>query len=191
MGTTSSETGQDQGVVGQASSAVQGAASTAQEKAGELSAQGKSRLSEQLDRRTTDVGSQAREMAHALRESSDRMRDDGNGNAAGMGTQVADQVERLGSYLEQKRGDEILRDVENLARRRPWMIAGVGLLAGIAASRFLKASSERRYVPPQGRYVGESGGYDDGSRSFVDTSGSAAHADADASLARERETPRV
>jgi hypothetical protein len=70
---------------------------------------------------------------------------DGSGSARRVGSQVADQVERLGRYLEEKRGDEILQDVENLARRRPWVIAGFGLLAGFAASRFVKASSEQRY----------------------------------------------
>ena len=42
-------------------------------------------------------------------------------------------------------GDQLLRDAEEFARRRPWMVAGMGLVAGLAASRFLKASSERRY----------------------------------------------
>ena len=54
-------------------------------------------------------------------------------------------MDRLGEYLQRADGDELLRDVERFARRRPWMIAGLGLLGGLAASRFLKASSERRY----------------------------------------------
>jgi hypothetical protein len=40
-----------------------------------------------------------------------------------------------------------LRDVEEFARRRPWLVAGIGVVAGLAGSRFLKASSERRYGP--------------------------------------------
>ena len=61
------------------------------------------------------------------------------------GRWVADQVERFGGYLERASGDQLLRDAEDFARRRPWMVAGIGLVAGLAASRFLKASSERRY----------------------------------------------
>jgi hypothetical protein len=60
-------------------------------------------------------------------------------------TGAADRVERLGGYLEQRRGGEIMHDVENFARRRPWLIAGVGVLVGVAAARFVKASSEQRY----------------------------------------------
>ena len=70
---------------------------------------------------------------------------------------AAERIERLGGYLEQRSGDELLRDVEDFARRRPWMVAGAGLMVGLAASRFLKASSERRYDsvsrrPNSGRY---------------------------------------
>ena len=58
---------------------------------------------------------------------------------------TADRIEQLGRYLEQKRGDEVMRDIETFARRRPWMLAGVGMLAGMAAARFMKASSEERH----------------------------------------------
>ena len=63
---------------------------------------------------------------------------------------AADRIERFGGYLEQTSGDELLRDVEDFARRRPWMVAGIGLVVGLAASRFLKASSERRYDSAHG-----------------------------------------
>jgi hypothetical protein len=73
------------------------------------------------------------------------LRQEGNETPARVAEQAADRIEQLGSYLESKRGDEMLRDVEDFARRRPWLVAGIGLAAGLAASRFLKASSERRY----------------------------------------------
>jgi len=153
MSSTSIPSREDEGVVGQASAKVQDAASTAQEKASELTSEGKSRLAEQLDQRTTDAGSQARSVAQALRSSTDQLQQDGNTQAASVANRAADQIERIGSYLEQHGGDDLLRDVENFARRRPWMIAGAGLLVGITASRFLKASSEKRYSA----YTGSAG----------------------------------
>jgi ElaB/YqjD/DUF883 family membrane-anchored ribosome-binding protein len=144
MAHTANEAGHE-GLVEQATSQMQSATSTAQEKAGELKEQGKSRLSEQLDRRTTDVGSQARSLADVLRQGSETLREQGKPQPAGLTENVAERMERLGGYLEQASGDDILRDVERFARRQPWVIAGVGLLAGLAASRFVKASSERRY----------------------------------------------
>jgi len=146
MGNVGYETGQRQeGLVGQASGRAQDAASAAQDKASELKDQGRSKLQEQLDQRSSDAGSQMRSVAGALRQSTTNLRNEGNASAASITEGIADRVERLGSYLEHKGGDEMMRDVEDFARRRPWMFAGVGLLAGLATARFVKASSEGRY----------------------------------------------
>jgi ElaB/YqjD/DUF883 family membrane-anchored ribosome-binding protein len=146
MANTAERTDQE-GLVGQASTQVQEAASTAQEKAVELKEQGKSKLGETLDQRTNDAGVQARKMAQALRRGGEQLANEGDGQqAAGLAEGAADRIERLGGYLEQTSGDELIRDVEDFARRRPWIVAGIGLVAGLAASRFLKASSERRYA---------------------------------------------
>ena len=162
MSSTTAAGSEQQGVVDQASAKVQDVASTAQEKAGELTSKGRSRLSEQLDERTTDAGTQARSVAHALRRSTDQLQEQGNMNAANVANKAADQIDRVGSYLEAKSGDEMLRDIESFARRRPWLIAGLSVLGGIAASRFLKASSEKRYPGTAG--YRSYGGYGDGSR---------------------------
>jgi ElaB/YqjD/DUF883 family membrane-anchored ribosome-binding protein len=124
---------------------VQDAASAAQEKASELREQGSARLRDQIDQRSNEAGSQVRSLAEALRRSSNDLSNEGNPGGARLARQAADRVERVGSYLEQKRGDEVMRDIETFARRRPWMIAGLGMLAGVAAARFIKASSEQRY----------------------------------------------
>jgi ElaB/YqjD/DUF883 family membrane-anchored ribosome-binding protein len=145
MANTAERTDQE-GLVGQASAHAQEAASTAQERAVELKEQGKSKLGETLDQRTNEAGSQARKMAQALRRSGEQLLNEANGQqAAGLTDGAADRIERLGGYLERTSGDQLVRDVEDFARRRPWMVAAIGLVAGLTASRFLKASSERRY----------------------------------------------
>jgi hypothetical protein len=151
MANTADETRQSEGLVGQATSQVQDAASTVQDKAVELKEQGKSRLGDQLDQRTTDAGSQVRSMGRALRQSGEQLRTQGEGRVAGMAEMAAERAEQLGSYLERTSGDRLLHDVEDFARRRPWFVAGAGLFAGLAASRFLKASSERRYAASPSR----------------------------------------
>jgi hypothetical protein len=100
---------------------------------------------DQFDERSTKAGSQVRSLATALRRSGNDLSNEGNDNAAQLATQAADRIERVGSYLEQKSGDDLMRDVERFARRRPWMLAGLGMLAGVAAARFVKASSEQRH----------------------------------------------
>jgi hypothetical protein len=154
MTTTTHDTGSE-GLVEQTKSELADAASTVQDKAVELKQQGRSKLGETLDQRTTEAGNQARQAAHALRQSGSQLRtqSDGKGEHVAQAAEwAADRVERLGTYLEQANGQRVLRDAEDFARRRPWMVAGAGLIAGLAASRFLKASSERRYGPtPAGR----------------------------------------
>ena len=145
MTNTASETGR-KGLVGEAGSQLEDAATTAQQKASELKEQGRSKLSETLDERTTQAGGQARQVAQVLRRSGEQLREQGEGQqVAGVAEGAADRVERLGGYLERTSGDEFLRDAENFARQRTWMVAGIGVMVGLAASRFLKASSERRY----------------------------------------------
>jgi ElaB/YqjD/DUF883 family membrane-anchored ribosome-binding protein len=139
------QTGQEEGLAGQASAKMQDAASVAQEKASQLREQGSARLRDQFDERSTQAGTQVRSLAEALRRSGNDLSNDGNGNAAQLTGQAADRIERVGNYLEQKSGDELMRDIESFARRRPWMLAGIGMLAGLAAARFMKASSEQRY----------------------------------------------
>jgi hypothetical protein len=182
-------------VTEQASAKVQEAASSAQEKASQLREKGSAQLRDQLDTRTTEVGGHAKSVAEALRRSGESLQEE-NGGAARVVNGTADRVERLGGYLEQRRGGEIMRDVENFARRRPLLIAGAGVLVGVVAARFVKASSEQRYGDgrpgsrsgyegswsPQGDRAG-SGGHAIGAGSRADETLERA---ADASLSRER-----
>ena len=150
MSTTTHDTGTE-GIVDQAKSDLGDVASNVQEKAVELKEQGRGKLGETLDRRTTEAGGQVRQAAQVLRQSGSQMltQAEGNGQQVAHFTEVAaDRVEQFGGYLERTSGDQLLRDAEDFARRRPWMVAGFGVVAGLAASRFLKASSERRYGAP-------------------------------------------
>jgi ElaB/YqjD/DUF883 family membrane-anchored ribosome-binding protein len=151
--TETTEASAEQGLTEQASAKVQDAASVAQEKASELREHGSARLRDQIDQRSNQAGSQMRLLAEALRRSGNDVNGEGSANVSQLTSQAAERIDRLGSYLEQKRGHEVMRDLEMFARRRPWMLAGLGMLAGVAAARFMKASSEQRY----GDYRGTTG----------------------------------
>ena len=138
------ETSPDEGLVDQASGMAQDAASAAQEKASELRDQGSEGLREQFDQRSAAAGAQARSLAEALRRSGSELSTQGNDGAAKLTGQAAHGIERFGIYLEHKHGDEVMRDIETFARRQPWLLAGLGVLAGATAARFMKASSARR-----------------------------------------------
>jgi ElaB/YqjD/DUF883 family membrane-anchored ribosome-binding protein len=128
----------------QASETLDDAASKAQEKAVALKEQGSDRVRQQFDQRSTQAGKQVRSVAGALRRANEQLAQEG-GSTTQLTGQVADRIDRLGAYLERASSDELIRDVESFARRRPWILAGMGTLAGLAAARFVKASSEQRW----------------------------------------------
>jgi hypothetical protein len=120
-------------------------AQVAQEQARGAAGQARSRLSDQVDQRSTQAGERLSSTAADVRSVADELRRQGKDTPARMVEQVAGQADRAADYLKGASGDRILRDVEDLARSRPWAVAAGGLALGFAASRLLKASSSRRY----------------------------------------------
>jgi hypothetical protein len=121
----------------------------AQEKAQEVKGQAGDRLREQVNTRSTEAGEQVGSVAEALRSTSEKLREDGKDMPARLADRSADQAERLGTYLRDSNADTILRSVEDFGRRRPLLLAGGAAIVGFVASRFLRASSERRYQSSQ------------------------------------------
>ncbi len=124
-----------------------------QEKAQVVKSQAGGRLREQVDQRSTQLGEQTQSLAGTVRQTAEQLRNQGNDRHAQVAEQAADRVERMGSYLRDSDGDKILGDVEDFARRRPWVVGGAGALLGFIASRFLKASSGQRYESRQPSYA--------------------------------------
>src|SRR4051794_39181103 len=105
----------------------------------------KERLKEQVDQRSTDAGRQVNTVADDVRSVAGELRNQGKDKPAQYAEQAAERVQSLGQWLGRSDGDQILRDVEGFARRNPWAVAAGGAVLGLAASRFLKASSGERY----------------------------------------------
>jgi ElaB/YqjD/DUF883 family membrane-anchored ribosome-binding protein len=130
----------------QSSSGAQGAKEQVQEKAQEAAGEARTRLRDQVDQRSTQAGEQIGATAQALRSTADRLREEGQDAPARAAQQLATHAEKAGSWLRDADADTILGDVEEFARRQPLAVVGIGLFAGFAASRFLKASSRDRYA---------------------------------------------
>jgi hypothetical protein len=131
----------DGGVTG----AVQQTAHQVQEKAGELRSQASSRVRQEVESRSTQVGEQSKVAGETLRQAGNSLREEGNESLAGLFDSLAGRVDNVGRYFADTDGDRLLRDVEQLARRKPWAAGGIAAVAGFLASRILKASSSRRY----------------------------------------------
>lgn len=108
--------------------------------------QSKSFISRQVEERTAQLGSQVGSIAGDLRRIGNQLRANPTlGMAAPYVDRGAEMVDGVAHYLQEAELDRLLGDFEAIARKQPWAIAGGALVAGFAASRFLKTSSARRY----------------------------------------------
>jgi hypothetical protein len=139
------EPGSSQSGPDQLGERVQDVVGQVQERAQQAGGQTRERVREQIDTRSTQAGEQIQVTAQAMRRASTELRDAGKEGPANLINQVAERGERLGGYLSEASGERILRDVEDVARRQPWLIAGGSVVLGFLGSRFMKASSSRRY----------------------------------------------
>ena len=133
------------GATDQAKEKAQQAAGQAKDQAQQAAGQAKGALRTQVDQRSTDAGQKVGGFASDVRSVGDQLRQQGKDQPAKLADQAADRAERLSSYLTNSNGDRILRDIEDFGRRQPWAVIGGGVVLGLVASRFLKASSTRRY----------------------------------------------
>lgn len=120
------------------------AAETAQEKAREAKDEARSRVQTQLDERSTQAGRQVGEAASAFQRAAEELRTQGKDGPAQLAETAAERMQRTGRWLEQSTGDDLLGQLEDFGRRQPWAVALGGLALGFAASRLVKASSDRR-----------------------------------------------
>src|SRR4051812_46775075 len=127
------------------SSTTEQAKEKAQETAQQATQQAKRGVSAQVDQRSTDAGQRVGSMAQDVRSVGEELRKQGKDQPAKLAEQAAQRAESLSDSLQRSDGDAILRDVEDFGRRQPWAVIAGGVVLGIAASRFLKASSSRRY----------------------------------------------
>jgi ribosomal protein S15P/S13E len=124
---------------------AQQAAGQAQDKAQEAAGQARNRVRDEVDTRSTQAGTQAHTVAEDVRSVGEHLRSQGKDKPAEYADKAAARVAELGDYLKRADGDAILRDVERFGRRQPWAVMAGGIAIGLIASRFLKASSSRRY----------------------------------------------
>jgi ElaB/YqjD/DUF883 family membrane-anchored ribosome-binding protein len=114
-------------------------------KAHELGGEANFQIRQQLDQRSTQAGEQLQSIGKTLESGANQLRSEGKDVPARVVEEVARRADDVGGYLQSAEADRILGDLEGFVRRRPWLTAGVGALAGLLASRFVKASGNRRY----------------------------------------------
>jgi ElaB/YqjD/DUF883 family membrane-anchored ribosome-binding protein len=79
-------------------------------------------------------------IAGAVRSTGDRLRSENQASVANLTDSLADQVERLSSYLRSRDLSGVREDLESFARRQPAVAIGVALAVGVLGARFIKSS---------------------------------------------------
>lgn len=133
------------GTVGEAQEKAQEVAGQAQEQARDAAGKAQEGLRRQVEERSAQAGERVAGTAQDLRSVGEELRKQGKDTPAKLADRAAEETEKVGSYLKDRGPDEMLRDVEDFGRRRPWAVLAGGLVVGVAAARFLKASSRNRY----------------------------------------------
>ncbi len=136
---------------GQPKEKAQEVAGQAQEKAQEAAGQARGKLREQVDQRSVQAGEQVTSTAQDIRTVAAELGKQGKHKPAQLADQAADRAERLGNYLKESDADRILADIEDFVRKQPGAVVAGGLALGFLGSRFLKASSQKRYQTSAGQ----------------------------------------
>lgn len=133
----------------------------AREKTREVMHEARERTSEVMsragDRARTQFESQKTRAAHslsavaeALRDSGQQLRDRNEAGVAPVMDRAADGVDRLSSFLNSRNVDDMMRDVQTFARRRPEVFLGAFFTLGVLAARFMKAGRHEPGVDRHG-----------------------------------------
>lgn len=155
VGATAQQAKQQAGEMGrQAKDAARQAADQTKRKATEYAEQAKTRGAELIEEQRHNAASQLHTVGEAVHRAADKFREDRDENIAGYVDAMADEVDRCAQYLEKRDTRALLRDTQQFARRNPeWFLGGM-FFAGLALSRFLKAS---RPEPSGPSYAGNGG----------------------------------
>jgi hypothetical protein len=108
-------------------------------------------------------------VASALRETGKQLRSQDQAMFARYSNEVAGQVDRVSTYLEEHDLDDIVGETKDFARRQPELFLGGAFTLGLLAARFIKSSApssstamnrNRNYRRNTAGYGGRFAGYD-------------------------------
>jgi len=141
-----------QDTASQAGKKVAETASVAKEQAKRTVAQVGEQAKQNVGSRMGEVAEELGTVADAVRQTSEELSAQDQTGIARYGTRIADQIESVSSYLNERGVEDVLTDVEDLARRQPALFLGGALMLGILVGRFLRSSGHEMSY--------EQGGYD-------------------------------
>jgi len=105
-----------------------------------------SQLNEQKARATDSLGN----VAQAVRQSTQHLREQQYDTVAQFVERAADQIERFSNHLRERDLNDLVAEAQRFARQQPAVFIGSSFAAGMLAARFIKASRPTRSFDDQG-----------------------------------------
>lgn len=158
-----------QGVAEKAQEKVSETASAAKEQAKRTATQVTDQAKSTVDTRMADVADDIDSVADAVRKTSHEIGSE-NEVVGRYGERIAEQLDGISSYLNEKGVEDVLTDLQDFARRQPAVFLGGAFMLGMVVGRFVRSSGERNgYAPDSsnryGSYSGDLSSASYGSRS--------------------------
>lgn len=144
----------EKSVVGQAKEKAAPVVEQVQDKAKEATAQVQTRAKDITEERKSQAAGEVAKVAQAVRTTSREMRNQDQENVAHYTEIVADQIEQVSHYLDERDINHLLNDAADFARRRPEIFLGGAFMVGLALGRFLTSSSGQAHHYAPNRYQG-------------------------------------
>jgi hypothetical protein len=119
-------------------SSTEGAPERSQGIVNHLKESATAQLTTQKDRGTDALG----RVAAAVRSSTQKLREERHETIATYADKAANQIENWSRRLREKNVDELMSDVQRLARRQPMVFIGSAFALGLVGARFLKSSRQ-------------------------------------------------
>lgn len=119
---------------------VSEATSIAKEQAKRAAAQVSDQAKTTVDTRMSDVAQEVGSVAEAVRQTTYEIGGESE-TIARYGERIADQLETVSSYLNEKGVEDVLTDIQDFARRQPAVFLGGAFMLGMVVGRFMRSSS--------------------------------------------------
>ena len=105
--------------------------------AGKAKEQVKTQVATQKERAVSSLD----DVTQTLHDTSRQLQENGQDTAGNLMDSVATQIESLTGYLKGRDVDDLLGDLQDIARRNPTLFVGGAFVLGVAAARFMKSSA--------------------------------------------------
>lgn len=98
-------------------------------------------VNQAIDRGTDVLADRVEHYTGVAREMCDVLRGRGEPQAAQILESGVDRMTDMTNYLRQSDGTRLMADVQDFARGRTWLVAGLGFMGGILAARAIRAGT--------------------------------------------------